>query len=154
MSGKSNFCPFCADAIHTAVFAMSEHCWAIYNIAPIVPGHTLIIPKQHYSKVLDLPDEMYLDMMKFMRLVSKKLMEIYQASGVNWTLQEGESAGQTIDHLHFHLIPRVDHDMKNPGDWYPKLKEQEMIDSDQRQNISVEEMRTITTWLKSKFETI
>ncbi len=144
-------CPFCDESIHLAVFSESEHCLAVYNRSPILPGHSMVIPKVHYSSVLELPEEIYSDMMHFMRAVSNGLIEASGASGINWTLQEGGDAGQTIEHLHFHLIPRKPEDLPEPGDWYPRLRENEVIDSDKRPRLSDEEMKKRVEQLKPFF---
>ncbi len=145
-------CPFCSENILKAQFAESKHCRAIYNISPILPGHSMVIPKKHFGSVVDLSDEVYRDLMLFMRQVSKKLQDAWQASGINWTLQEGEEAGQTVSHLHFHLIPRYPNDLPEPGDWYPKLREQQIIDSDKRPRLSDMEMEEVVSWLRAYFE--
>lgn len=144
-------CPFCDESIKVAVFAESEHCMALYNRSPILPGHSLIVPKKHYSKILDLSEVVYADMMHFLRIVSSGLIKAYDATGINWTLQEGEDAGQTIDHMHFHLIPRHPKDLPEPGDWYPRLRENENIDSNQRPNLSHEELKSIVDNLTPYF---
>ena len=144
-------CPFCDKAIQEAVFAESTHCQAVYNRSPILPGHSMVIPKSHYSGILDLPEEVYTDMMHFMRKISSGLIKAYNATGINWTLQEGEDAGQTVDHMHFHLIPRQPKDLPEPGDWYPRLRENEMIDSDKRPGLSDEEMKKRVEELKPLF---
>ncbi|MCF8232254.1 MAG: HIT family protein [Bacteroidales bacterium] len=144
-------CPFCDESIHIAVFAKSEHCLAVYNRSPILRGHSMVIPREHYHTVLELPEEVYSDMMHFMRSVSGGLIKAFGASGINWTLQEGEDAGQTIEHLHFHLIPRKPKDLPEPGDWYPRLRENEVIDSDKRPTLSDKEMRHRVGELKPFF---
>lgn len=127
----------------------SAHCLAVVNIAPILSGHAMVIPIKHYQHVLALPDDVYSDMMHFMRRVSAVLLKAYAAGGINWTLQEGEEAGQTVPHLHFHLIPRHADDLDNPGDWYPKLKEHQQIDSTDRRRLTPQEMSEIVSYLKS-----
>lgn len=145
-------CPFCDKSIRDAIFAESEHCLAIYNRSPILPGHSMIIPRQHYTRVLDLPDAVYADMMHFMRKVSSGLIQAFAATGINWTLQEGRDAGQTVDHIHFHLIPRQPQDLPKPGDWYPRLRENENIDSSKRPNLSHEELKSIVENLTPYFQ--
>lgn len=145
-------CPFCTEDIVGAQFAESKHCRAVYNISPILPGHSMVIPKRHFRSISGLPDEVYRDMMLFMRSVSERLQKAYQSSGINWTLQEGEEAGQTVPHLHFHLIPRQPADLPEPGDWYPKLKEQQLIDSDKRPQLTDHEMKEVVSWLRTYFE--
>ncbi|HKK09965.1 MAG TPA: HIT family protein [Bacteroidales bacterium] len=145
-------CPFCSESILKAQFAESKHCRAVYNISPILPGHSMVIPKRHFRSLADLPDEVYQDLMLFMRQVSEILQKAFQAAGINWTLQEGEEAGQTVPHLHFHLIPRQPADLPEPGDWYPKLREQQVIDSAKRPRLSEKEMEEVVLWLRTYFE--
>lgn len=145
-------CPFCSESILKAQFAESKHCRAIYNISPILPGHSMVIPKKHFSSISDLPDEVYHDLMLFMRQVSEILQKAFQAAGINWTLQEGEEAGQTVPHLHFHLIPRQPADLPEPGDWYPKLRGQQAIDSGKRPRLSEKEMKEVVASLRTYFE--
>ena len=68
--------------------------------------------------------------------------EAYGADGFDWTIQGGESAGQTVDHLHLHVIPRKRGDLPSPGDWYPRLRasESEAIDSELRPHLTDTEL--------------
>ena len=143
-------CPFCNHAIENAVFGKTEYSRAIYNISPLLPGHSLIVPERHVSTPYELTSAEFEDLMFFMRDVSKLLRQAYDADGINWTLQEGEPAGQTISHLHFHLIPRNPADFPDPGDWYPKLKEHQNIDSARRPKLTPEQMKEIVEWLREK----
>ncbi len=143
-------CPFCNKTSENAVFGKSKYSRAIYNISPLLPGHSLLIPKKHVSTVYELSDEEFEDMMFFMRNISDVLRKAYSAEGINWTLQEGEPAGQTVSHLHFHLIPRNPGDFPDPGDWYPKLQEHKNIDSAQRPKLTNEQLKTIVEWLREK----
>jgi bis(5'-adenosyl)-triphosphatase len=147
-------CPFCDSSIHQATFAESENFRAIYNIAPILPGHSLVIPKWHLKSLLDLSESEFCEMMVFGRNVVRVLLTAFSVQAFNWTIQEGEEAGQTIPHLHFHLIPRKPEDLPRPGDWYPLLRDSlnsqsEVMDSDSRPRLTQDEMRSIVTHLRS-----
>ena len=133
---------------------MAPDSLAIYNISPLLPGHSLVIPKRHVNTIYDLSDEEFEDMMFFMRNISDLLRKAYNAEGINWTLQEGEPAGQTVSHLHFHLIPRNPGDFFDPGDWYPKLKEHQNIDSAHRSKLTPEQMKEIVQWLREKSQVV
>lgn len=141
-------CRFCN--AQAQVFAHSHNFKAIYNIAPIVPGHTLIIPKWHATHLFQLSEKEACEAMSFAREMMRVLKKAFHASGFNLTLQEGKDAGQTISHLHIHLIPRRPKDLPHPGDWYPRLKrfEKDIIDSDRRPRLTAEEIRSIVTKLK------
>lgn len=143
-------CPFCNKKTETAVFGKTEYSMALYNISPLMPGHSLIIPKRHVSTIYELTDVEYKDMMFFMRNISDLLRKAYSAGGINWTLQEGEPAGQTVSHLHFHLIPRYSGDYADAGDWYPKLQGHLNIDSAQRPKLTDHQMNEVVEWLRKK----
>lgn len=144
-----NSCPFCSPHVSKAVFASSENFWGIYNIAPILPGHSLVVPKQHIHKFLLVEDELMTEMVMFSRRVIKILSRAFNTDSFDWTLQEGAAAGQTVEHMHIHIIPRQKKDLPKPGSWYPKLKnmEAEIIDSLSRPRLTTEEMREVVAYL-------
>ena len=138
-------CPFCPPNVDKVKFAESKHFVAVYNIAPILPGHSLIVPKRHVSSVLHLSEGELCEMMLFSRRVIEILKVAFKAMAFDWTIQDGEAAGQTVPHFHLHLIPRRYNDLPQPGDWYPKLRESQVqiIDSEQRDKLSPQEMQQI-----------
>ncbi|HKZ46794.1 MAG TPA: HIT domain-containing protein [Thermodesulfobacteriota bacterium] len=141
-------CPFCNSS--DRVFAQSENFHALYNIAPILPGHSLIVPKWHVVSLLELSDQETCEMVIFSRECIRILMKTFGVNGFNWTIQEGKEAGQTISHFHLHLIPRKVNDLPHPGEWYPILQQQEerIIDSESRQRLTPSEVRQIVSEIK------
>jgi len=148
-------CSFCRANIKAATFAKQDDFRAIYNRAPILPGHSLIIPRWHVPSLLGLSDDEVAQMVKFSRIVVRNLMRIFKADGFNWTIQEGAPAGQTVLHLHLHLIPRGDGDLPTPGDWYPLLQksESQLIDSDERPQLSFEQTRQVANHIRAQWST-
>lgn len=146
-------CPFCGPEIGDAVFARSKHFLAVYNVAPILPGHSLIIPRNHIKSVLELDEERMQEMMSFARKVTKLLQKVFQTEGFNWSLQDKEIAGQTIAHLHMHIVLRYPGDLHEPGDWYPKVSNNinQVLDSSARERLSEEEMEKIVARLRDEF---
>jgi len=138
-------CPFCKPNVEDIKFYESENFLAIYNVAPILPGHSLVIPRRHVKSMMELSDPELCELMIFSRRTVKLLLEVFGVRAFNWTIQDGDEAGQTIPHFHLHLIPRKQGDLPHPGDWYPKLKERnaEIIDSDSRPKLSNDEMSQI-----------
>lgn len=143
-------CAFCHPHVQENHFARSENFLAVYNIAPILPGHSLIIPKWHVLSLMALSEQELCEMMLFSRKVVQVLMNVFGHTGFDWTIQEGIEAGQTIPHLHLHVIPRAQNDLPQPGDWYPRLKQSELeiIDSSARPKLSFDELQTIAAKLK------
>lgn len=101
----------------------SERFRAIVNIAPILPGHALVIPKRHVDSLLALDHAEIAEMVELSRRAVSLLVSVYAADGFDWTIQESEAAGQSVPHLHLHLIPRKQGDLPDPGDWYAHLIE-------------------------------
>jgi bis(5'-adenosyl)-triphosphatase len=149
-----NTCPFCVPSIGGSAFLASEHFLAIYNRRPILPGHSLVIPSHHYGRMLDLPDGLLAEMMNFGVRTARLLMQAFQAEAFDWTIQDGWAAGQTVPHLHLHIIPRKKGDLPEPGDWYPELEKSihGAIDSDKRQQLSDDTFFFIVKQLKKTVE--
>lgn len=147
-----NNCPFCNNEISNAVFASSPNFSAVYNIAPVFPGHSLIIPQKHIGSLLSLPENHLSEMIVFAQKVTVLLLEVFKSDGYNWSIQEGEATGQSVSHLHLHIVPRLNNDLQNPGDWYPLVhkKTDEILDSFDREKLNPEEMRIIVARLRQE----
>jgi bis(5'-adenosyl)-triphosphatase len=133
------------------VFAESENFLAIYNLAPILAGHSLIIPRKHVLSLLDLSDAEYHELMIFAKEVTNILLKAFNSDSFNWSIQDNHAAGQTVLHLHLHIVPRLVGDMSDPGDWYPEISNnyKEILDSNNRYRLSREEMGIIVSKLKA-----
>ena len=79
---------------------------AIMDINPIAPGHTLIISKEHYKDILELPDNLAPDLVDMIKKLSRLMINNLGCDGINLINSTGRSAGQTIFHFHVHVIPR------------------------------------------------
>ena len=145
-------CVFCQPKTQGNQFMQSNDFLAIYNLSPILPGHSLVIPKWHATSLMDLSDSELSEITLFARDVVKVLMRAFHAAAFNWTIQEGAEAGQSVPHLHLHLIPREENDLPGPGNWYPLLKknEEEIIDSESRPKLSPQEMTAIAERLRAE----
>lgn len=144
-----NSCVFCRQEIHEKSFCASAHFIAFYNIAPILPGHSLIIPKAHFGSLLELPDDALSEMMIFARRVTQILITVFQCDGFDWSVQDGISAGQTVAHLHMHIIPRKPADMPEGNEWYGKIARtgEKVLDSQHRDRLSNVDYDAITARL-------
>lgn len=143
-------CPFCDIKIENTVFARSEKFLAIYNIAPILPGHSLIIPKSHIQSAMEFSDADLAEMILFTRNVTDLLLTTFNAEAFNWSIQEKEAAGQSVSHLHLHIVPRYRGDLPDPGDWYPRIESsyEKILDSENRIKLSDEELWKIVGKLR------
>ena len=143
-------CPLCSPKIRDHIFSESGAMMAIYNIAPILPGHSMIVPKRHVESIFKLNDEELVDLFRFSREITHLLMNVFGADGFDWSLQESEAAGQSVSHLHLHIIPRQTGDLKQPGDWYAMLEKQRhtLIDNPGRKKLSLEEMKNTVAYIQ------
>lgn len=146
---KVDNCIFCKAAVVGKSFYSTSQFSAIYNIAPILPGHSLIIPNVHYESLMELTEDELGAMMVFARKVTSVLKSVFDCNGFDWTIQDGISAGQTVPHLHLHIIPRKPNDLNGSNEWYSKIPESEnrMLDSESRERLSNQEYNTITAKL-------
>lgn len=144
-------CPFCEKKVKEISFIENESFLAIYNIAPILPGHSLIIPKKHIISLFELNEKELRQFMSLGQKAGRILSKAFRVDSFNWSIQERPAAGQTIPHLHMHVIPRVDGDLPEPGDWYPELDKKfysTHIDSNERPKLTREMMIQIVNQLR------
>lgn len=109
-----NNCPFCKAESERDIIASSTLSVAFYDGFPVSPGHALIIPKRHVSSFFDLSQEERQDLFNLADSVKRIVEERYHPDGYNIGINVGEAAGQSIFHVHMHLIPRYQGDVPNP----------------------------------------
>lgn len=146
-------CPFCDSHVTAQIFAAGNGFSALYNHSPILPGHTLIIPDKHAGSLFELNEEEISGFFTFARKVTSFLTDIYRSNAYDWSLQEGAAAGQSVDHLHLHIIPRKPGDLPEGVEWFGKLHEQQSIavDNPERIVLSEWEYKEISRALKEKW---
>lgn len=81
---------------------------------PITQGHTLIIPKLHVGSFFDITQEERQGLFELIDLAKADLDKAFKPDSYNIGINDGEAAGQTIPHLHIHLIPRYNEEGKDP----------------------------------------
>ena len=94
---------------------------AIVNLRPIVPGHVLVIPKRVCPKLSDLTNDEYDDLWRSVRTVQNALERHYNTGDFNVAVQDGKIAGQSVPHVHVHILPRQNGDFEQNDDIYDKL---------------------------------
>ena len=109
-----NNCPFCKAESERDIIASSSLSVAFFDGFPVSPGHALIIPKRHVASFFDLSKEEQQDLLNLADRVKRILEERYHPDGYNIGINVGEAAGQSIFHVHMHLIPRYKGDVSNP----------------------------------------
>lgn len=108
------FCQMANEKTEVIYFAKFEHCYIIKDQFPVSPGHILIIPYEHTENWFTAAEEVRLDIMKALNFAKEQLDNEYHPHGFNIGANCGEVAGQSVMHLHVHLIPRYQGDMEDP----------------------------------------
>jgi histidine triad (HIT) family protein len=88
---------------------------AILDINPVNAGHVLVIPREEYVTLMDMPDKLAEHTITVVKHLASELKRITGSSGINVFLNNGASAGQEVPHVHFHIIPRFDGDDAVPA---------------------------------------
>ena len=104
------FCRIVRGELPSEVVYQTERILAFLDIAPIAFGHVLVIPKEHYATLWEVPDALASDLNQCWKLVGKAVMAATQATGLNVFMNNYPSAGQVVPHAHWHLIPRREGD--------------------------------------------
>ncbi len=105
-------CLFCQQTL-TPLLRFT-HCYAAFDQYPVSPGHTLIIPYTHIPDWFSAPPAIQHDILHALASLKAQLDASHHPDGYNIGLNCGAAAGQTIFHLHVHLIPRYHNDTTDP----------------------------------------
>ena len=104
------FCKIAAGEIPSATIYEDDDFRVILDIEPASKGHALILPKEHYANLYELPEELASKALIVAKKVITRMTEIVGCEGYNVLQNNGEVAGQTVFHFHMHLIPRYKDD--------------------------------------------
>lgn len=104
------FCKLANGIFDTNTVYEDENFRVILDIEPASQGHALILPKNHFANALEADDETLGDAMKLAARTGRALKEAFGCDGINILQNNGEAAGQTVFHLHVHVIPRWERD--------------------------------------------
>ena len=99
----------------------------ILDLGPATKGHALILPKEHYANLYELPEETAGEAMKLAKRMVVKMTERLGCEGFNLVQNNGDLAGQTVFHFHMHMIPRYQADGQKIG-WKPQDITQEELE--------------------------
>lgn len=100
------FCNIVAGDIPANVVLESELVLAFLDAGPLADGHLLVIPLEHSTSLLDLSADTAAEIAKTLPRLGRALTQVTGADGFNVLQNNGEVAGQVVNHVHFHLIPR------------------------------------------------
>ena len=104
------FCRIIAGDIPAEAIYEDEYVLAVLDAFPIAPGHTIVLPRVHAPTILELPDAALAPVFAGVREVTNRLRIGLVPHGFTIGINHGRHAGQAIDHLHIHVVPRWEHD--------------------------------------------
>lgn len=123
-----NNCIFCKIAngeMNSYTVFENESFRVILDISPVSIGHCLVIPKKHFKNVFEIDEQTISEGFKISKKIASALKCTFDLDGINILQNDGEAAGQTIDHFHIHVIPRKKNDNAKIFSDTLKLSEEE-----------------------------
>lgn len=108
MKNDCVFCAIAAGEIPSFKIYEDDFVLAFLDINPFSEGHTLVIPKEHYKGLLDVPPQVLAVLLERVQKVSSHIAKALACDGFNILQNNGAAAGQTVNHIHFHIVPRME----------------------------------------------
>ena len=122
------FCKIANGEIPSATLYEDEDFRVILDLGPATRGHALLLPRDHYSDLFELEDEVATKVLVRAKRIAARIKKALGADGFNLVQNNGEAAGQTVFHFHMHLIPRYKGDhagiLWEPGKTTPEEMEE------------------------------
>ncbi len=109
------FCKISEGEIPSEKIYENDSFFSVFDVVPQVEGHALVVSKKHFENILDLPNIFGSELLDCIKNTSIKLMEDFKCEGFNIVQNNFKCAGQVINHIHFHILPRKKGDEKELG---------------------------------------
>ncbi len=100
------FCRIVRKEAPASIVYEDEQVMVFVDIRPLNEGHSLVIPKEHYENIYDIPEQLNGHLHKIVKRAAVAVKEATKADGISIIQQNGKAAGQEVFHLHVHIIPR------------------------------------------------
>ena len=118
------FCKLAGGEIPTATLYEDDDFRVILDAGPATKGHCLILPKEHYADLYEIPEDLLMKAAVLAKKIAIKMTRAKNCDGFNIVQNNKPAAGQTVFHFHIHLIPRYTDDRQNilwkPGELTPE----------------------------------
>ena len=101
------FCKIVAGQVPATKIYEDQVLIAFLDIGPVSDGHTLVVPRQHFERLHDCPGRLLGQITSTLGRIAKAVAAAMNSDGYNVLCNNGRAAGQLVDHLHFHIIPRM-----------------------------------------------
>jgi histidine triad (HIT) family protein len=110
------FCKIAAGEIPSTRVYEDDLCVAFLDISPVVPGHTLVIPRAHHDSITVTPPDLAAHLLNVAQRIAAAQKSALGAAAVNVFTNDGALAGQSVFHTHFHVIPQFE-DLHHDWNW-------------------------------------
>lgn len=104
------FCKIAKGEIPTKKICENSNFFSIPDAAPQVKGHSIIISKEHFENIAEIPEKIASDLLSCIKDTAKKIMSEESSTGFNILVNTGKVAGQIVPHVHVHILPRKEDD--------------------------------------------
>lgn len=104
------FCKIIEGVLPSNKIYEDKNVLAFLDIAPVHPGHVLVIPKKHFANMEEIPENLLVDLIKIVKKIGLAVKKGLNYEGYNIQENNDPIAGQIVPHLHFHIIPRIEED--------------------------------------------
>ena len=104
------FCKILNGDIPSTKLYEDDNFAIILDVGPASFGHALVLPKDHYANLFEMPEELLAKLMSLAKVWGEKIVKALGADGMNLVQNNGLAAGQTVFHYHLHMIPRYEGD--------------------------------------------
>ena len=125
------FCKIANGEIPSRTIYEDDLFRVILDLGPAARGHALILPKEHYGNIYELPEDKTARAFTLAKRMAERMTDKLGCDGFNIVQNNGETAGQTVFHFHIHLIPRYSNDGQKIG-WNPRKPSEEELDETAR----------------------
>lgn len=110
VSSDCIFCKIVSGQLPSYKIYENEKVFSFLDIGPLSQGHALVVPKVHFERLHECPAELLAEVASVLGKVAKAVLKATNAEGYNVLCNNGRVAGQLVDHVHFHIIPRNEGD--------------------------------------------
>ena len=107
------FCKIAKGDIPSNTIYEDDNFRVILDNGPATKGHALVLPKEHYADLFEIPEDVVAGAVKVAKKVAGTMKEKLSCDGLNLVQNNGAAAGQTVMHFHLHIIPRYENDGQN-----------------------------------------
>ena len=121
------FCRIIQGEIPSKTVFENEHFIVMLDIGPASRGHVLILPKEHYDNLFELPEELAAEVLPLAKKIAAGVRKAFQPAGVKLVQNNGAMAGQSVNHFHLHIIPC--YNGSEVGEWKPGNPSGEELDA-------------------------